>query len=243
VARGLGAPGLSRARVWRRRLVAIGMLAAIVFAGYMLWLRNSSWFAVEEIEVKGVTANSQEVTSSLQRAAAEMTTLHVNDDELRDAVSSFPTVASIKADSTLFHKLTITVTERLPVAIGKVAGERVAVSADGYVLAGVAFDPKRLPSLDASGSEGPRLSDEGAAQAAILGAVPEPLADRVEAASWDESRGGVVVDLEGAPELRFGDGSAAKAKWESVSAVLIDPELGAPAYVDVSVPERPVSGG
>ncbi|MGH2957401.1 MAG: cell division protein FtsQ/DivIB [Solirubrobacterales bacterium] len=234
---------MTAARVWRRRLIAIAALAAIVFAGYMLWLRNASWFSVDEVRVDGVTANRDQVTGALAQAAAGMTTLHIRDDELREAVSGFPTIASIKAEASFPHELHITVTERPPVAVGEVGGERMPVSADGYLLAGVEFDPKQLPSLDAGGAEGPRLGEEGAAQATILGAAPDPLAERLEAASWDESRGGVVVDLDGAPELRFGDGSAAESKWRAAAAVLVDPELTAFSYLDVSVPERPVSGG
>ena len=53
----------------------------------------------------------------------------------------------------------------------------------------------------------------------------------------------MVVDLDGAPELRFGDGSRAADKWTAAVAVLSSPERGSPSYLDVSVPERPVSGG
>ena len=234
---------MSRVRVWRRRLVAIALVVAVVFAGYMLWLRNASWFSVDEVQVDGVTANRDQVTGALAQAAAGMTTLHIRDDELREAVSGFPTIASIKAEASFPHELHITVTERLPVAVAEVDGQEVPVSADGYVLAGVEHDPKRLPSLDASDTEPPRLSEEGAAQAAIVGAAPDPLTERIEAASWDEGRGGVVVDLDGAPELRFGDGSEAESKWKAAAAVLADPELPGVSYLDVSVPERPVTGG
>lgn len=233
---------MSRSRVWRRRLTAAAVVALIVVAGYMLWLRNASWFSVDEVQVDGVTANREQVSAAIAQAAADMTTLHIRDDELRDAVSRFPTIASVRADTSFPHKLRVTVTERLPVAVTSVEGEQVAVSADGYLLRGVAFDPKQLPSLDTAPVPGPHLDQEGSDQAAILGAAPEVLRDRVKSATWDEERGGVVVDLDGAPELRFGDGDDAESKWRAAAAVLTDPELGSPSYVDVSVPERPVAG-
>jgi cell division protein FtsQ len=228
--------------MWRRRAILAGAVALVIVGGYLFWLRDSDWFAVEEVEVDGLTANQQEIATSLSRAAADMTTLHIDDDKLRDAVSGYPTVASIKADATLFHKLRIEVTERLPIAVAEVDGQQVAVSGDGYVLIGVDFDPKELPSIDAGEVEGARLGDEAADQAAILGAVPDELRDRLESATWDEERGGVVADLDGAPELRFGDGEDAEDKWKAVAAVLTDPELGSPFYIDVSVPERSVTG-
>ncbi len=233
---------VSRPRIWRRRVILAAAVALIVVLGYMLWLRNSSWFAIEEVEVEGLTANQQEISASLAAAAKDMTTLHIRDDELRDAVAGYPTVASIKADATLLHKLRIEVTERLPVAVGEVDGRRVAISEEGFILLGVDFDPKELPSLEPGEPQGPMVSDEGAAQAAILGGVPDELSDRLSSAAWDEERGGVVVDLDDAPELRFGDGEDAEEKWKALAAVLTDPELGSPSYVDVSVPGRPVAG-
>jgi cell division protein FtsQ len=229
------------ATVTRRRLVAGAAVLATLFAGYMLWLRDSSLFAVRELEVNGVTANRDEVTAALAEAAAQMTTLHVDDDELRSAVERFPTVASIEANATLFHRLEINVTERLPVAKAKIDGKTVAVSADGYVLTGLAFGASELPSIEADSGPGDHLDEPGAAEAAIVGAVPEQLNGRLQRAEWDEERGGVVVDLDGAPELRFGDGSDAEEKWEAVSAVVADPGFDGAAYLDVSVPERPVS--
>ena len=76
-----------------------------------------------------------------------------------------------------------------------------------------------------------------------LGAAPQVLRDRLQRSSWDNARGGVVVELRGAPELRFGDGTRAADKWSAAVAVLSSPERGAPSYLDVSVPDRPVSGG
>ncbi len=231
---------LSRQRIWRRRAIALAIVAIALLAGYYLWLRDSSLVAVEEVEVKGATTDQARIAAALEAAAEGMTTLHIDDEKLREAVSQFPTVASVRAESTLLHKLTVTVTERLPVGRLRSDGELVAVSADGYVLPGV--EPGELPSIDGRASGG-RLDRDAAAQAAILGATPEQLREMLGSASWEEDGGGVIVDLEGAPELRFGDGTHAEAKWEAVAAVLAGPDLGAPAYLDVSVPERPVTGG
>jgi cell division protein FtsQ len=233
----------SRARLLRRRLVAAGAVAVVILAGYLVFLRNSSLFAIDEVEVSGVTANQERITEALAGAAGDMTTLHVREDDLRKAVAGFPTVATLTTDTDFPHGLRIEVTERPPVAVAKVEGEPTPVSADGYLLTGVDFDPKELPSLDAGPGEGSRLGAEGGAQAAILGATPGELRPRLRAATWDLDRGGVVVDLDGAPEFRFGEGDKASSKWQSVVTVLADRDLGAPGYVDVSVPERPVAGG
>lgn len=228
--------------VWRRRAAALVAVAIVLVAGYYLWLRDSSLFAVDEVKVEGATVNGDEVAAALEDVAGEMTTLHIDDEKLREAVSRFPTIASIEADASLPSSLTITVTERLPVARVNDGGEDLAVSADGFVLRGVEVDRQALPPIEAT-VEGVRVDPEGAEEAAIAGGAPAELRERIVELAFDPERGGVVVEIENAPELRFGDGSEAGEKWDAVVSVLSNPELGSPAYLDASVPERPVTGG
>ena len=121
-------------------------------------------------------------------------------------------------------------------------GTATAVSADGYLLRGASFDSKPLPRIDGV-AQGARLTSSAAAQAAILGATPAPLRSHVTSSSWDDQQGGVVVSLDNGPDLRFGDGLRARDKWTAALAVLSSSEHGSPSYLDVSVPDRPVSGG
>jgi cell division protein FtsQ len=239
MARGVAARRVD-ATVWRRRAIAIAVLLVAVIAGYYLWLRDSSLFAVEEVKVEGLSSNQEQISAALAEAADGMTTLHVDDDELRRVASQFPTVATLKTDASLLHSLTITITERLPVARVGEGGGPVAVAADGYLLPGV--DAAGLPPIEGASQSG-RLDPEGQAQAAIVGAAPPELRERIGSAAWDAELGGVVVEIEGVPELRFGDGSRAEDKWVAVVTTLGGEKPGSPAYIDVSVPERTVSGG
>jgi cell division protein FtsQ len=229
--------------VLRRRLIAAAIALLVLWAGYTLWFRNLRWFAIDEVTITGATTNERQVKAAVEQAAQDMTTLHLKDSELRDAVAQYPTIASVGASTSFPHTLHVTVTERLPVAFLKVGPRRTAVSADGYLLTGASFDPKQLPRIDGVVANGSRLNGDAAAQAAILGATPAPLRDRVIASSWDDAQGGVVVDLDGGPDLRFGDGGRARDKWTAAVAVLSSDEHGSPYYLDVSVPDRPVSGG
>jgi cell division protein FtsQ len=232
-----------RGAVIRRRVIAAALALVALYAGYMFWFRNLPWFAIDEVTITGATTNGPAIKSAVEQVAQDMTTLHLKDDELRDVVAHFPTVASVGASTSFPHTLHVTVTERLPVAFIKVGPRRTAVSADGYLLLGASFDPKHLPRIEGTAADGARLDGDAAAQAAILGAIPAPLRDRVTDSSWDEGQGGVVVGLDGGPDLRFGDGSQPRDKWTAAVAVLSSSEHGSPSYLDVSVPDRPVSGG
>jgi cell division protein FtsQ len=227
----------------RRRLLAAAVILLVIYGGYMLWFRDLSLFAINDVTVKGATTNEREIRSAVEQVAGDMTTLHIKDDELRDAVARFPTVASVGASTSFPHGLEVTVTERLPVAFIQVSGQQTAVSADGYLLAGADFDAKALPRIEGAAAHGARLDDDAAAQAAILGATPGPLRNHITASTWDDQRGGVVVDLKNGPEVRFGDGSRAQDKWQAAVVVLSSNDRGSPSYLDVSVPDRPVSGG
>ncbi|MGZ5313734.1 MAG: cell division protein FtsQ/DivIB, partial [Solirubrobacterales bacterium] len=181
--------------------------------------------------------------AALQEAARGMTTLHIRDQELRDAVSGFPTIASLKAQASVPHKLEIEVTERLPVALVKQGGATTPATADGYLLRGVEADPG-LPQLEPSPPlDGVRLGAHDIEQAALLGAAPDQLRKGIETSRFDPDQAGVVVELSNGIELRLGDSSEAAAKWAAAAAVLADRKLGSPAYIDVSVPGRPVAGG
>jgi cell division protein FtsQ len=215
----------------------------VLYGGYMLWFRNLSLFAIHDVTIRGATTNERQIKSAVEQVAGDMTTLHINDGELRDAVARFPTVASVGASTSFPHGLEVTITERLPVAFIRVGGQETPVSADGYLLHGANFDTKALPRIEGASAHGVRLDEDAAAQAAILGATPGPLKNRITASTWDDQRGGVVVDLKNGPEVRFGDGSRAQDKWEAAVAVLSGEERGSPTYLDVSVPDRPVSGG
>lgn len=219
------------------------MVLVVLYGGYMFWFRDLSWFAIDDVSVKGATTNEREIKAAVEQVAGDMTTLHIKDNELRDAVARFPTIASVGASTSFPHGLQVTITERLPVAFIQSHGQQTAVSADGYLLVGADFDAKALPRIEGAAAQGARLDQEAAAQASILGATPEPLRNHLTASTWDDSSGGVVVDLNNGPEVRFGDGSRARAKWEAAVAVLSSDERGSPSYLDVSVPDRPVSGG
>jgi cell division protein FtsQ len=232
-----------RGVVIRRRALAVALLLIVLYGGYMFWFRNLSWFAIHDVTINGTTTNERQIKAAVEQVSGDMTTLHIKDDELRDAVARFPTVASVGASTSFPHGLTVTITERLPVAFIQVHGQQTAVSADGYLLAGADFDAKALPRIEGAAVHGVRLDPDAAAQAAILGGTPAPLRNHITSSTWDEDSGGVVVDLNNGPEIRFGDGSRAVDKWEAAVAVLSSDERGSPSYLDVSVPDRPVSGG
>jgi cell division protein FtsQ len=233
----------SRGQIWRRRVLAALTVAVLLAAAYLFWFRNSSLFDVKQVEIKGVTADAPEVAAALDQAAQKMTTLHVREDALTSAVSRFPTVAALTVHSHPPHKLEIDVIERVPVATVRDGATTVPVSGDGFELRGIRAPPGLPPVALSTKPVNGRLSENDIVVTSLLAAVPAQLKSGIDGAHYDSSGSGAVVDLSNGIELRLGDASDAAAKWAAAATVLAAPGLGSPAYIDVSVPERPVSGG
>jgi cell division protein FtsQ len=195
------------------------------------------------VKVEGVSGqDAGKITSSLTHAAQGMSTLDVNTAGLRSAVSGFPAVASVSADASFPHGLTIQVAQREPVMVASDGKHQVAVAADGSLLPGVHASKKlpqfRVDSLPESG----RFEGQGLSEARALGATPAPLSPLIAGAAVTHDYG-VVVTLRGGIAIRLGNAERPAAQWAAAAAVLADPKLTSLAYVDVRVPERPAVGG
>lgn len=225
---------------WMRRLstlprsgwllaAACGAAALLVAA---LWLRDASFVRVSEVAVTGASGpDAPRIEAALRAAARDMTTLHVREDELRDAVAPFPTVGDIEVARDLPDRLRIEVVEREPVAVVGEGDERTPVTASGTVLRG-ATPPDDLPSIDHARDR--RVLD-------LLAAAPRPLLRRAERAFHGER--GLTVRMAEGPTLYFGTATHLDAKWAAAARVLADPAAEGATYVDVRVPERAAAGG
>ena len=211
-------------------LAAAGILAVLV-AGFF-WLRDSSLVGVDEVTITGASGpDAPRIESTLRSVARDMTTLHIRQDELEQAVEGYPTVADLRVRRDFPNALRIEVIEREPVAIVVQGNNKLPVLAGGTVLRG-ATAPDDLPQID---------EDRPDRVLELLGAAPRPLLRRAERA-FTGPRGLTVRMAEG-PVLYFGSGEDLQAKWAAAARVLADPAAEGATYVDVRVPERTAAGG
>src|SRR4051812_26500232 len=206
-------PRLPRAAVW-----ALAILALLVAVG--LWFRDSSLVAVKRVTVVGLTGpESARVTSQLEAAAQDMTTLHVRGDQLRSVVAPYPVVKDLRVSTDFPHSLKITVVENTPVAVITVAGAKTPVAGDGKLLRGA--DQRDLPTVPLRvGPGGAHVADQ-AARGAIAALAAAPAALRARAISATTSKAeGLTITLRSGPELRFGGADRLAAKWAAAAAVL-----------------------
>jgi len=229
---------------WRARLILLAIVVAALAITYFAWFRDSSFLAVQDVKVEGASsADRDRITAALTDAAQGMSTLDVDASRLASAVSGFPTVASVSADPSFPHGLSVHVTERKPVLLASDGQREVAVAARGSVLPGVHADGLNLPALHVDDlPESGRLGDDALEEARVIGAAPAPLRSLIEGATITDDYG-IVVILRGGIDVRFGAASKSGTKWAAASAVLADPKVTTLEYLDVQVPSRPAIGG
>ena len=76
-------------RSFLRGFAFVMVLAGLAIGGW-LWLRDSSLVAVTAVRVTGATSSDEaRIRSALESAARDMTTLHVRDEVLHEAVTRY----------------------------------------------------------------------------------------------------------------------------------------------------------
>ena len=225
----------------RATVVAAALMFVLVLGAAFLWLRDSGLVRVKEVEITGVSgAQAGEIREALTGAAREMTTLHVREDALREAVASYPVVRDLSAEADFPRRLRITVNAYDPIASMQIGGRAIAVAPDGTVLDGA--PTKNLAVIAADGSAaGTKITGTVATRLVkLLAAAPAPL--RARAARASAGPRGLALQLRNGPRLDFGDLSRLQAKWLAASAVLADEDSRGATYIDLRMPERPVAG-
>jgi len=217
-------------------LAAVGLLLGF------LWFRDSSFAAVEQVVVTGSgSSEGERVIATLEATGRGMSTLHVDEGALRDAVDPYASVADLRLRPDFPHTLRIEVIEHRPVAVVETNGVEVPATGGGLLLDGVRADDLPViratkPPLDG------RVQDKRALAALrVAAAAPKALGSRSERLFFGE--GGIRLDLAGGPDLVFGDADGAAEKWKAAARVLADDSSAGATYLDLRVAGLVAAGG
>ena len=222
------------------------LLAAVgLYAGYQYWLRDSSLVEIRDLQVNGVTTDSEEgrqIKSAVEVAAGEMTTLHLRPELLDEELARFPRVRSASIEASFPHEATVDVDQRTDGSVFDIGSDELLIATDGTVLGSAGEGTEDLPKIGVGDPPvGERLEGRAMVQALVLGAVPTELRSYV--IESDFKKDGVEVTLSNGLVLLFGDASKADQKWRAAASVIADPDLYDASYVDLSIPRRPAVRG
>lgn len=236
---------------WRTLAIAFGILVTV--AGGYLAARQSALFAVQTVHVEGAPpAVSANVRAALRPLEGE-SLLRLDLGSVASQLAAIPSVRSATFDRAFPHTLRVTVSPERPVAVLRRGQEAWLVSARGRVIRQLQRPRlSRLPRLwvptTVTAAAGELLGDREALKAIqALAAVHlrrEPLPATVtEARATD---GELTLILAAGTQLRLASAEDLELKLAVARRVLLalNPNVdGWPAYVDLTVPGRPVVGG
>src|SRR5918999_2776019 len=224
------------------RVLAGLLLAGIGLTLGWLWFRDSSFAAVERVTVTGSgSSESRDVRAALETAGMGMSTLRVDESALEDAVEPFASVAGLRVRADFPHDLLVEVIEHEPVATVKTGGSNLPATGGGLLLDGVRAED--LPSVASkSPLDGRRVSDTRTLSALrVAAAAPLELRARAERLVFGPA--GLTLELSDGPDLIFGSGGDAGAKWRAAARVLAEDSSAGATYLDLRVPNLVAAGG
>ena len=245
--RRLGAPDLARVA----RLVPTGRAllvagAALGAAGVLyLVARETPLFAVRSIEVSGVHGAAAAHVRAALRSLEGKSLLALHGSDVEGRLASVPDVQSATYDRAFPNTLRIVVVPERPVAVIRQGASAWLVSARGRVLRALARGTDRaLPRVWLPRSVdvqiGATVSPDEGGQAAAALAIARRVGFRGHVRDVSTTGGSLVFALRSGLQLRLGDEQNLALKL--AVAARIFPLVRGAAYLDVSLPARPVAG-
>jgi cell division protein FtsQ len=230
-------------------MAGAGACLGLALAGAYAVAAHTSLFAVRTIAVQGAPERTAAEVEDALAPIRGRSLVGLDGADVVRRVEALPTVVSATVDRAFPSTLRVTVRPERPVAVVR-QGERAwLVSARGRVMGSLALgEQERLPRIWLPISLGPvepgsfLLADEGGAAVAALARLPERFPMRVAAAGGSPE--GLTLVLGSGTELRLGDAADLGLKLDVAAAVLRSlraDERAALAYLDVSLPARPVA--
>jgi cell division protein FtsQ len=228
------------------RSVAVGLAIAALAVGAYFAARETSTFAVSQLEISG---GPPAVQAQVRRTLAPLlgtSLLALDGRSLERRIEALPTVESVAYDRAFPHTLRLTIVPELPVAILHRGPQTWLLSARGRVI--TRTRPRTQPGLPRIWV--PRATDvaagafvdpagTGSAARALALAVGARFPARISTAAM--THGELTLHLRSGLELRLGDPTDVRLKLAIARRALRGLPAGT-AYLDVSVPGRPVAG-
>jgi cell division protein FtsQ len=227
------------------RSLALGLVLLAAGGGAYAAARETSLFAVRQIDVRGGTPA---VRMQVRRELAPLlgsSLVGLDGSALTRRVAALPTVVSAAYDRTFPHTLRVTVVAETPVAVLHRGTDTWLVSTRGRVIEPIPARTSLLlprvwvPAATAV-SVGAFLPPAGGGAAARALALVGRFPARIATASL--SHGELTFRLRSGVEVRFGAPTDVRLKLAIARRALLLLPPGT-TYLDVSVPGRPVAGG
>ncbi len=232
------------------RTITLLFAALVAVVGLYVIALKSSLFALETVEVRGATPTLSRQINAIVKPLRGRSLVGLNKTRVEQAILAIPEVKTAQVDRAFPNTLRIVVAREHPIAVLRRGREAWVIAASGKVV---------RPLRRGRGRDLPRVW----VPASVAVSLGEPPADRALGtavrvlAALQHSKhfmspntvlvrnGDLTLTLGSNTQLRFGDASEVALKLavaEKIVPDLASPSAGSIAYLDVSVPDRPVGG-
>jgi cell division protein FtsQ len=226
----------------RSLLLAFAVLGGVLLA--LVLARETPLFGVRTIEITGASGPVERQVRRVLDDRLGESLFGLDLDAAQIDVGALPTVAGVTFDRAYPHTLRVTVVPEQPVAVVRQGADGFLVSDRGRVMARV--DRTAQPNLariwvarDVHLDPGAFVDgDLGTAVGAVAPLAGIEFPSRVVSVATAD---GLTLRLGSGLELRLGDARNVDLKLAVAGRVLHLLPVGS-AYLDVSVPDRPVAG-
>ena len=232
------------------RTIAILFTALVVVAGLYVIALKSSLFALEKVEIRGATPALSRQISGVIKPLRGRSLVGLNKSDVEQAILAIPEVETAQVDRAFPNTLRIVVVRERPIAVLRRGREAWVISASGRVVRPLRRGrgqnlPRVWVPASVSVSLGQPLAERGVRTAIRVLATLRSSRHSMRPTSVLAHNGDLTLTLGSSTELRFGDAAEAALKLAVAEKILPDltaPPAGSIAYLDVSVPDRPVGG-
>jgi cell division septal protein FtsQ len=228
------------------RSLAFGFALLVLAVVAYLGARTSSVFAIERIRVEGLPVLERESALAALRPLEGRSLVGVERADLERRLAPLPGVLSFDYDRAFPNTLVVRAVAEVPLAVLRRGDESWLVSHRGRVLRRIVRGT--LPGLPRVWvprrtfvAAGTTLADESGGSAVRALALFEEAGVDGDARTVRTS-GELTYLLSSGLEIRLGSARAAELKLAAAAAIVPRLESDA-AYLDVTVPARPVVGG
>jgi cell division protein FtsQ len=229
-----------------RPLLVVGVVVVLVGAavGAYMAARQTSLFALDRIQVSGAPRPVAARIRATLEPYVGRSLVRFDSADARRRLAAVSEIADARFDRDFPHTLKVRVRLERPVAVLRRGARAWLVSASARVLQELVKRPyPRLPRIwvPASTDISVNATLGGVAAMGVAAVAPlRPAHLGTTVRQVDTAGGDLTLLLGTGAQLRLGDSGDIRLKLAIAKAIL--PLAGRAAYVDVSVPERPVAG-
>jgi cell division protein FtsQ len=229
----------------RRRLRVLLAILVLLVALLAAWLAvQSSLLAVRTIDVQGATLTGDDEVRRAAQVGRSDPLVFVDLGAVARRVEQLPWVEEARVTRDFPSTLHIEVTERAAAGWYEDGDEVFLVDASGRVLETREVAPAlpEIVGLEAGARPGGSVTPHEAASVAV--ALPPELVERVVKVRIETAAAAptAILQLDEGPEIRLGTLDRLGEKGAAAFAVLGVLQEPVPRYIDVAVPEAPVTG-